>query len=162
MKFQFRVSGKKFVIEGSECPSSWTAELRPGGWVILERIRSDGSTERKRVSLVEKGAKLSVLERSLGPLFGDITRQSAASGASRGAGSDADFTAQFPGKVRKVLVKDGARVVAGEKLLLLEAMKMEFAIQAHADGIVKAVKVAEGQQLSPGQLLLDFEEARSK
>ena len=41
----------------------------------------------------------------------------------------------------------------------VEAMKMEFAIQAPCAGTVKKVRVAEGQQLSPGDLMVDFESA---
>ena len=85
--------------------------------------------------------------------------------ASRGGGGasagDADLVAQFPGKVRKVLVQDGAAVAAGEPMLLVEAMKMEFSIKAPSDGIVKKVRVSEGQQLAPGDRFVDFEEKKS-
>jgi len=128
----------------------------------MERKRADGTLERRRVAVLEKGGKLSVQDRLAGTYFGEISRVSAGSGTSAGGVSEADFKAQFPGKVRKVLVTDGAKVQAGDKLLLLEAMKMEFAIQAPASGTVKAVKVKEGQQLSPGDLLLEFEESQKE
>jgi biotin carboxyl carrier protein len=76
-------------------------------------------------------------------------------------GGDSDLVAQFPGKVRKILVADGARVNEGDSLLLVEAMKMEFAVKAGAAGIVKKVLVKEGQQLSPGDRFLDFEESKA-
>ena len=161
MKFQYKVSGKRFALD-DQATGGWKVETRPGGWIILERSRPDGSTERRRIAALEKSGKLSIQDIRAGTYFGDLTRQSAGSGAGAAGSSEADFKAQFPGKVRKVLVEAGAKVAAGDKLLLLEAMKMEFAIQAPANGTVKAVRVKEGQQLSPGDLLIDFEEARSK
>jgi biotin carboxyl carrier protein len=41
---------------------------------------------------------------------------------------------------------------------MVEAMKMEFAIKAEVAGTVKKILVTEGQQLTPGQKLVDFEE----
>jgi biotin carboxyl carrier protein len=161
MKFQFKVSGRRFSLDDASA-GGWKVELRPGGWLVLERAHPDGRLERRRMAVLEKGGRLSVQDLREGPFFGELTRRTAGAGAGASGASEADFKAQFPGKVRKVLVKEGASVSAGEKLLLLEAMKMEFAIQAPVQGTVKAVKVKEGQQLSPGDLLIDFEETRSK
>jgi biotin carboxyl carrier protein len=161
VKFQYKVSGKRFALDGQHT-GGWKVTPRPGGWLVLERARADGGIERQRLCVTEKGGKLSVQDIQAGTYFGDLTRQSAGSGAGASGASEADFKAQFPGKVRKVLVQDGARVAAGDKLLLLEAMKMEFAIQAPVAGFVKSVKVKEGQQLSPGELLIDFEEVKDQ
>ncbi len=161
MKYQLKVSGKRFSIDEAST-GDWKVEQRPGGWLVLERRLADGSVERRRMAVLEKGGKLSVQDLRAGTYFGELTRMTAGSGAGASAATEADFKAQFPGKVRKVLVQEGAKVSAGDKLLLLEAMKMEFAIQAPVDGTVRAVKVKEGQQLSPGDLLIDFEENRTK
>ncbi len=162
MKHQFRVSGKRFQL--NEPATAWRVEPRPGGWLILERTTSSGATERHRICVLEKAGKLSVQSPQLGSYFGDFSRLSAATGVSTSGGASGfgdDFKAQFPGKVRKVLVKKGAIVQAGDKLLLLEAMKMEFSIQAPAQGTIREIRVSEGQQISPGDVLLDFEETRS-
>ena len=55
------------------------------------------------------------------------------------------------------MVKDGQAVEADAPLLMIEAMKMEFAIKSSEPGVVAKVLVEEGQQLSPGQKLLLFE-----
>lgn len=162
MKHQFRVSGKRFQLD--EPSTAWRVEPRPGGWLILERKTASGETERRRICVLDKGGKLSVQSPVMGAYFGDFSRLSAATGASASGGAGGfgeDFKAQFPGKVRKVLVKKGAKVAAGDKLLLLEAMKMEFSIQAPVQGHIKEVRVSEGQQISPGDVLLDFEEIPS-
>ena len=167
MKHQWKVSGKKFIADDQSAEaresSGWKLSHRPGGWVIAERTLSDGSVERVRGVAIQGKGKFSAqwLDRSgfHGPFFGDWSRLDASRGAGAAAASAADFTAQFPGKVRKVLVADGAAVAENQKLLLVEAMKMEFAIQAPCAGTVKKVRVTEGQQLSPGDLMVDFESA---
>jgi biotin carboxyl carrier protein len=55
------------------------------------------------------------------------------------------------------LVREGDQVAEGAPLMLLEAMKMEFSIKAPFNGTVKKLCVQEGQQLSPGQQLVEVE-----
>ena len=62
----------------------------------------------------------------------------------------------MPGQVLKILVSEGQRVVAGEALLILEAMKMEQTIRAASDGVVESVKVKTGQIVSPGDVLVQI------
>ena len=66
-------------------------------------------------------------------------------------------TAPLPGKVLQVLVAAGAEVKKGETLMVMEAMKMEHAIQAPADGVVAHVGFAEGDQVDEGAELIVFE-----
>ncbi len=111
---------------------------------------------RVRMALHELRGKLGV---SLGGrlYFGQIEKQGRDAGPSGAAGgSDSDLIAQFPGKVRKLLVAEGATVPAGEPLILLEAMKMEFTIKAPYSGTVKKVLVQEGQQLAPGDRFFEI------
>ncbi|MCA2980067.1 MAG: biotin/lipoyl-binding protein [Myxococcaceae bacterium] len=68
------------------------------------------------------------------------------------------FIAPMPGKVVKVLVRDGERVTRGQALIVLEAMKMEQTTSAPADGVVKAVQVREGDQVTAGQVLVVMED----
>jgi biotin carboxyl carrier protein len=79
------------------------------------------------------------------------------SGLNKG-GAGALLT-QMPGKVVKLLKKEGDQVIKGETVLILEAMKMENEIKAGTDGVVKAVNVKEGQALEAGFLMVEIEEA---
>ena len=63
----------------------------------------------------------------------------------------------IPGIIQKVLVSPGRKVVQGEPLLILEAMKMENAILSPLDGRVKSVHVTAGKMVTKGELLLDLE-----
>jgi biotin carboxyl carrier protein len=145
----FRVSGKPFELASDK---GWKFTVRPGGWILAELP----SGERRRFAVSETKGKFSA---SVGGrlLHGDVLSRER--GGDTGPSPDSDLSAQFPGKVRKVLVADGAVVKAGEPLLLVEAMKMEFAIKAPGAGRVKKVLVKEGQQLSPGDRFVDFEAA---
>ncbi|MBI4925956.1 MAG: ATP-grasp domain-containing protein [Bdellovibrio sp.] len=68
-----------------------------------------------------------------------------------------ELEVQFPGKVRKILVKKGDYVQRGEVLLLVEAMKMEFAIKAPYSATIKELFTKEGQQINIGDRYLNFE-----
>jgi 3-methylcrotonyl-CoA carboxylase alpha subunit len=84
----------------------------------------------------------------------------ALSGAGDGALSayalEEAFKAQFPGKVRKLVVAEAQLCEKGEVLVLLEAMKMEFAIVAPTRGRVVRWRVAVTEQIAAGTLLLDW------
>lgn len=152
----FKVSGKKVTLP--QPGSDWVLTQRPGGWVIAERRDSQGKVlERQRLMMSEVRGKLSA---SLsGRLWqGDVVLPTR--GKAGASASDSDLVAQFPGKVRKLLVAEGASVQEGESLVLVEAMKMEFAIKAPYNGKVTKVWVKEGQQLSPGDRFVDMESAK--
>ncbi len=153
----FRVSGKKLPMPAPGV--GWTFETRPGGWTVASRARADGSIERKRIFLHESKGRLSfTVDGSL--YYGMIDAKARAAGAS--GGSDLDLIAQFPGKVRKVLVLEGATVEEGTPMLLLEAMKMEFSVKAPFTGKIEKIHVKEGQQLASGDRFLDLKPTAKK
>ncbi|EIV92512.1 acetyl/propionyl-CoA carboxylase, alpha subunit [Frankia sp. QA3] len=71
-------------------------------------------------------------------------------GARAAAGS---LTAPMPGTVVRVAVERGAAVTAGEVVLVLEAMKMEHAVTAPHDGVLRALDVRIGQTVDGGHVL---------
>jgi biotin carboxyl carrier protein len=73
------------------------------------------------------------------------------------AAGDSRLVAPMPGKVVRVLVPMGAPVVAGQGLVVMEAMKMENELQAPRAGTVKEVHVREGQTVETGALLVVVE-----
>ena len=81
--------------------------------------------------------------------------------ATGGAGAAAanELRAPFNGKVISVKAQAGGAVVRGDTLLVLESMKLEHALAASRDGVVKAVHVAAGQQAATSQVLVTFEAA---
>jgi len=75
-------------------------------------------------------------------------------GQSSAGPADGSITAPMPGKVISLHVAPGDRVAAGDRLLVLEAMKMEHRLTAPFDGIVESVGIAQGAQVAEGALLV--------
>ncbi len=71
--------------------------------------------------------------------------------------ADGGLVAKLPGVVVQVAVGVGDRVEAGQRLLVLEAMKMEHAIKAPRAGAVRAVHCAVGERVGEGRKLIEFE-----
>ena len=71
--------------------------------------------------------------------------------------NDKQVGSSMPGMVVNVAVASGAKVKKGDKLLVLEAMKMETTLYAEYDGTVARVLVAAGSQVEAGDLLVSFE-----
>ena len=67
-----------------------------------------------------------------------------------------DIKAPMPGLVIEVAVEVGQTVAKGDKVLILEAMKMENVIKAAGDGIVKSIHTSKGQAVEKGQLLISL------
>ncbi len=65
-----------------------------------------------------------------------------------------ELHAQLPGSVVKVLVCEGNRVQKGDRLLVMEAMKMEHAVFAPFNGVIKKIKTEEGARVCLGQELM--------
>ena len=73
-------------------------------------------------------------------------------------GFRADLVAPMPGTILTIQVQPGEKVVRGQKLLTLEAMKMKNAIKAPQDGVISRVMVHSGQTVRYGDVLICFEE----
>ncbi|MFC8800517.1 biotin carboxylase N-terminal domain-containing protein [Promicromonospora sp. NPDC057138] len=71
--------------------------------------------------------------------------------------SDGVVLAVMPGSLARVEVRDGDVVTAGQSLGVLEAMKMEVALVAPSDGVVR-VRAAAGEQVTARQVLFEIEQ----
>jgi 3-methylcrotonyl-CoA carboxylase alpha subunit len=85
----------------------------------------------------------------------------ARAGSSEVGSSAADgaILAPMPGKVIAVDVTQGQKVEAGQRLMVLEAMKMEHALTAPFAGTVAELAAHEGQQVQVEALLARVEKA---
>jgi 3-methylcrotonyl-CoA carboxylase alpha subunit len=82
-----------------------------------------------------------------------------ASGAAVGGAADGAILSPMPGRVIAVEVAAGASVSKGQKLLTLEAMKMEHSLVAPFDGTVAELNAEAGGQVTEGALLARIEAA---
>lgn len=56
----------------------------------------------------------------------------------------------LPGVILEVCVKEGDTVKNGQKIMVLEAMKMENVVEATADGVIKSIKINKGDSVMEG------------
>ena len=132
---QVSVNGVATDVEVDTSELSWTGRLAPGIPVALRRlfITDEGTT------------------------FAVEFAQPRGTGTSHGI-HDGEIEAPMPGKVTAVEVVKGEKVAKGQRLLTLEAMKMEHALTAPFDGAVAELNAKPGAQVTEGQLLVKIEE----
>jgi 3-methylcrotonyl-CoA carboxylase alpha subunit len=85
-----------------------------------------------------------------------------ARGSVGGAASSGTITAPMPGKVTSVEVTQGATVSKGQRLLTLEAMKMEHGLTAPFDGVLAELNTKQGAQVTEGAVLAKVEPQETK
>ncbi len=95
------------------------------------------------------GAALLVFEGATFRVTADRTE-----GGAGGAAGDGAILAPMPGRIVSVEVSEGQAVIAGQKLLVLEAMKMEQALLAPFDGVVESLSATPGAQVQVDTLLV--------
>ncbi len=121
------------------------AELRGAAWYLQgERL--------PHVHVMD--ARLTVFDRH-GLVFEQVQPGLEANDETEGANT---ISAPMPGLVKALVAQPGQRVQRGDRLAILEAMKMEHSLQAARDGTVADVLVAEGDQVKAGVPLIVLEE----
>ncbi|OZA93673.1 MAG: hypothetical protein B7X57_04180, partial [Erythrobacter sp. 34-65-8] len=80
-------------------------------------------------------------------------RPFAASGTGQASAADGAIIAPMPGKVIAVDVSEGEAVTAGQRLMVLEAMKMEHALAAPFNGVIEGLAVSTGAQVQVDAVL---------
>jgi len=80
-----------------------------------------------------------------------------AAATAAGTAADGAILSPMPGRVTAVEVAAGDTVARGQKLVTLEAMKMEHALTAPFDGIVAELDAEVGAQVSEGRMLVRVE-----
>jgi acetyl-CoA/propionyl-CoA carboxylase biotin carboxyl carrier protein len=84
-------------------------------------------------------------------------RPKRAAQAAAGASGSGDVAVPMQGTIVKVLVAVGDAVEVGQTIVLLEAMKMENAVNAEKDGVVKEVRVSAGASVGAGDIVAVIE-----
>jgi 3-methylcrotonyl-CoA carboxylase alpha subunit/geranyl-CoA carboxylase alpha subunit len=159
-------------------PQPWTASLHETGQgaVALEmdgqrhgasvaadadcqrRINLDGQTWRARAQRLAQPGHWQVQLSGPEGCF-ELQREDrsfAPRERAGGAAAAGELRAPFNGKLVAVHAVPGQAVQRGAPLLVIESMKLEHTLAAPRDAVVESVAVAVGQQLAPGQLLMNF------
>lgn len=76
--------------------------------------------------------------------------------AAPAGGTEDDKLSPLGGVVLEVTVKVGDAVKTGDKIAVIEAMKMKTVVSAHKDGTVSSIAVKAGDAVDAGQILLSI------
>jgi geranyl-CoA carboxylase alpha subunit len=117
------------------------------------RFAADGLHQRAHFASENGVLHLDVAGRTAA--FRESTWEAAAPGGRR-AGSQ--LLAPMNGAVVAVLAKAGERVTKGQRIVIVEAMKMQHEILAERDGVLAKIHVREGDQVSTRQLLGELQD----
>ena len=129
-----------------ELAAQFTPEADGGGILTIAGRRYPIFVVRRKESILV----------SVGPASFEFKPAEAASRRRVRGLAAAEVIAPMPGKVLKVLVRDGDLVEAGQPLVVIEAMKMETTLAAESAATVKHVRVEEGQTVDHGAVLIEL------
>ena len=136
---------KKVTVNGVEAELESGAEVFPAAGRLMVRT-ADGL----RSALVRrKGAQTHI---SFAGRTYIVEKVRAGAGAASAAASG-DLRAPMPGQVVAVLAAEGDTVEAGDKIVVLEAMKMQQPLAAPFAGVVVKLSAEVGQQVDEGAVL---------
>jgi 3-methylcrotonyl-CoA carboxylase alpha subunit len=146
----FQLSGRRtstisLIVDGEKV----SAEARYGSAGISVSV--DGARAALDAVTIDAPDGVYVLRHGRQTL---VRRASVGAGAFDGADGDGLITAPMHGKVLALLVAEGDTVVKGQRLAIVEAMKMEHALTAPCAGTVEAVSVTAGAQVQEGARLM--------
>jgi pyruvate carboxylase len=137
-------------LYGPDPANELSVDIEPGKRLIIRFLavgqpKPDG-TRTVFFELNGQPREIEVIDRSL--------ENPAVRAVKADSGDPTHVSANMPGMVISIAVAEGDEVKKGDKLLVLEAMKMETTIQANHQGIVKKVFVKTGTPVETGDLVM--------
>jgi pyruvate carboxylase subunit B len=141
-RFEVAVDGSSYALEFLPVAAGLSAMLCADGRTLAVASRRDGPN-RWRISLGDREFQVHLRD----PLEREVADGFAATGPQ-------EVRAPIPGKVVSVTVVPGQEIVAGQPLVVLEAMKMQNQICAEGTGTVESVAVTPGMTVDGGQILV--------
>lgn len=153
---EYKVSnaGKELIINDQSILPKIT-KISENEWSVLIKnkcltvIRSESDKTGKTFIVNGKDISLDVkteLDLILDKLGMDASQATAVN----------EVLAPMPGAILEVAVTEGMEVLQGDKLIVLEAMKMENIIKSPTSGIISSVSVVVGDSVEKGQPLITF------
>ncbi|MCA9897939.1 MAG: biotin/lipoyl-binding protein [Anaerolineales bacterium] len=152
---QARRQGDKLeiVLDGETAVFQLIAHTTDG--ILLERTLPNGARQQWRLVGHKDGTRRQLWVNGRTHQYERVL--------PRGGGAtshDASLAATIPAVVADILVNVGDSVEDGDKLILLESMKMIIPIQAPYSGTVTALHCAKGDSVQAGVPLIELDEAQ--
>ena len=158
----FVASDGKFGVYTRWIETEWVNDLQPWSGTLDPIDEISNSRKSVVVEVDGKRIEVSLPARMLQGGSASATggrapkRKISSHHGSSGAGNKS-IKAPMQSTVVKLSVAAGDKVVEGDQVLVLEAMKMEQSISSPRDGVIKAVKVSVGETVPSGTVLIEFE-----
>ena len=111
--------------------------------------------EKFVVEIAEGNVEVKPQAEAAAPKEAEIVEEQASKGEA--AGGMVEIKSAVPGTVWKILVNPGDKVKAGDKIMILESMKMEIDIPAPQDGVIAHIAVKVNDTVEEGQVLATME-----
>lgn len=144
------VDGVTVQAELTDIPGSPVRQVRIGN--DIHRVIARRGTGRGEYTMVVDGHRIAIVALDARTrAIRDLTA------ASAGPTGPAPLVAPMPGMIVRVTVSAGDTVVAGQGLVVMEAMKMENELRATASGTVTAVRVTPGTAVQKGAVLVELQ-----
>jgi 3-methylcrotonyl-CoA carboxylase alpha subunit len=153
----FRDGGEERAVTAVRCAESWSLQFGGQVFVASGEDQPDGAFAvmlngvHRRLTVFDHGPETMVFLGGESWRLVEIDVLAAPEGDDPGGGR---LSAPMPGRVTQLMVEVGDDVRRGQPLIIIEAMKMEHTMTAPADGIVKAVRFAVGEQVEEGAELI--------
>lgn len=145
-EYQLKINGNDYNVVVKEVEDS-TAEVEVNGTPYhVEYEKPITKQAKKTIKSVTPVARPAAT-----PAAAPVSKPAAAPAAG---GAGATVTSPLPGIILDIAVKEGDAVKKGQKLIVLEAMKMENIIESTADGTVTSIKVNKGDSVLEGAPLV--------
>ena len=141
-RFKFSIHGNHYEVEIQQIEDN------------LATVEVNGQSYEVEIDKSLQLVKTPKLVRTPAIPSTDSTPATAKTAPPTGPKGGGTIKAPLPGVILNLHVKAGDAVKLGQKLITLEAMKMENNIDSDKEGIVKEIKVAKGDSVMEGDILI--------
>lgn len=144
--YKFKINGNEYNVDINEVEGQ-EIKLDVNGTPYIVTVDKEMRAQKPRTTIVSTPAAPRVAAAA-----GDVQRASAPNPNTAAGGTK--VATPLPGTILDVFVNVGDQVKAGQRVVLLEAMKMENNIEADTDGTVTSVNVRKGDSVLEGDTLI--------
>lgn len=132
-EYKFKINGKEYNVAVNGVEGGNNASVTVNG--VSYNVEMEGGAPAVQAAPVQAAA----------PVAAAAPQASAPAAPKSGAGKD--IVSPLPGVIISIDVKEGQAVKRGEKVAVIEAMKMENEILSECDGTVTAIHVSKGDSV---------------
>jgi len=140
--------GYEFSLDGNGVAAD-VVQAEPGLFSVL----FEGKSYEVRITAEGNAARLAVEDHEFLVEREDPRKWKRGAGTA-GAHGRQSIAAPMPGRVIRVLVKEGEKVGPGQGVLIVEAMKMQNEIKSPKEGTIERIHVREGAPVNSGEVLV--------